>query len=232
MHCVDYTSSIVLIIYLLFIIFHVNIYSYSFQAIAPTTLTASSSTNSIQQHHNAVEERVRVLLNLASDVKFSTTPTPAATVTKTKLTAEHTNLNNASSSNSSSNNNNNNINKKRNHTEMINSETQQTDNITPDSSNISNINTINAIKKERIEDNNIGYKILQQYGWKKDTSIGKNNNIPSIHIDVRQKQDNLGIGAHNNSEHLNNIYDSSSNIQDSEKMKVYKRMLMRYNQSR
>mgnify|MGYP005994605321 CR=1 FL=1 len=219
---------IVLIIYLLFIIFHVNIYSYSFQAIAPTTLTASSSTNSIQQHHNAVEERVRVLLNLASDVKFSTTPTPAATVTKTKIsTTEHTNLNNTNSSNSSSN-----INKKRNHTEMIKSESQQTDDITPDSSNKSDITTINAIKKERIEDNNIGYKILQQYGWKKDTSIGKNNNIPSVHIDVRQKQDNLGIGAHNNSEYLNNIYDSSSNIEDSEKMKVYKRMLMRYNQSR
>ena len=199
---------------------------YSFQAIAPTTLTATTSTNSsnsIQQHHHAVEERVRVLLNLTSDVKFSTIPTPATTVTKTKLTAEHTNLNYASSSN---------INKKRNHTEMIKSESQQLDNITPDSSNISNITTINTIKKERIEDNNIGYKILQQYGWKKDTSIGKINNIPSVHIDVRQKQDNLGIGAHNNSEYLNNIYDSSSNIQDSEKMKVYKRMLMRYNQSR
>jgi hypothetical protein len=79
---------------------------------------------------------------------------------------------------------------------------------------------------------NVGLGLLQKFGWQEGVALGKHGGTATAPIEVHKKSDNAGIGAEQFRSHLAGGQWSIDDSADSDKAKAWKRMMARYNEDR
>jgi hypothetical protein len=82
------------------------------------------------------------------------------------------------------------------------------------------------------QSDSVGLGLLQKLGWQEGVALGKHGGTATAPIEVHKKSGNAGIGAEQFMSHLASGQWSIDEGTDSDKAKAWKRMMARYNEDR